>query len=143
MTDSYVWHDSFIWVTYMWIQILICVPWLIHMCDTTHSYGTHTCGSRQSNLTSPLHWSRTASVVWCVSLSLSLSHTHTHTHTTRCRQSYLKSPLHWSRTASAVLSVCFSLSLSLPHTTGFGYVLATISRLCKIIGLFCKILSLL
>jgi len=26
MTHSYVWHDSF-----------ICVAWLIHMCDTTHS----------------------------------------------------------------------------------------------------------
>jgi len=27
MTHSYVWHDSF-----------ICVTWLIHMCDMTHSY---------------------------------------------------------------------------------------------------------
>ena len=30
MTHSYVWHDSF-----------ICVTWLIHMCDMTHSYVCH------------------------------------------------------------------------------------------------------
>jgi len=30
MTYSYVWHDSF-----------ICVTWLIHMCDRTHSYVWH------------------------------------------------------------------------------------------------------
>jgi len=30
MTHSYVWHDSF-----------ICVTWLIHMCDMTHSYVWH------------------------------------------------------------------------------------------------------
>jgi len=30
MTHSYVWHDSF-----------ICVTWLIHMCDMTHSYVRH------------------------------------------------------------------------------------------------------
>jgi len=30
MTNSHVWHDSFIWAT-----------WLIHVCDMTHSYGQH------------------------------------------------------------------------------------------------------
>ena len=30
MTHSYVWHDSF-----------ICVTWLIHLCDMTHSYVWH------------------------------------------------------------------------------------------------------
>jgi len=30
MTHSYVWHDSF-----------MCVTWLIHMCDMTHSYVWH------------------------------------------------------------------------------------------------------
>jgi len=30
MTHSYMWHDSF-----------ICVTWLIHMCDMTHSYVWH------------------------------------------------------------------------------------------------------
>ena len=29
-TQSYVWHDAF-----------ICVTWRIHMCDMTHSYGWH------------------------------------------------------------------------------------------------------
>ena len=46
---SYVWHDSFICVTwiihacdmthsYVWHDSFICVPWLIRMCDMTHSY---------------------------------------------------------------------------------------------------------
>ena len=40
MTRSYVWHDSFICVT--WLMHMcnssICVTWLIHMCDMTHAY---------------------------------------------------------------------------------------------------------
>jgi len=46
MTHSYVWHDSFICVTwlihmfnrthsYVWHDSFICVTWLIHMCDMT------------------------------------------------------------------------------------------------------------
>ena len=49
MTHSYVWHDSFICVTwlihmcdmthsYVWHDSFICVTWLIHMYDMTHSY---------------------------------------------------------------------------------------------------------
>ena len=42
MTHSYVWHDSFICVTwYVWHNSFISVTWLIHMCDTTHSYVWH------------------------------------------------------------------------------------------------------
>jgi len=42
MTHSYVWHDSF-----------ICVTWLIHMCDMTHSlvrlmWSIHTCDMTHS-----------------------------------------------------------------------------------------------
>ena len=56
MTHSYVWHDSFMRVTwlihacdilihmfdmtysYVWRDSFICVTWLIHMCDVTHSH---------------------------------------------------------------------------------------------------------
>jgi len=49
MTHSYVWHDSFMCVTwrihmcnmthsYVWHDSFICVTWLIHTSDMTHSY---------------------------------------------------------------------------------------------------------
>ena len=49
---SYVWHDSFICVTwrsimcdmarsYVWHDAFMCVTWRIHMCDMTHSYVWH------------------------------------------------------------------------------------------------------
>jgi len=49
MTDSYVWHDSFICVTwcvcmcgvthsYVWHDSFICVTWLVHAWDMTHWY---------------------------------------------------------------------------------------------------------
>jgi len=52
VTHSYVWHDSFIYVTwlihmcdmtrsYVWHDSFIYVTWLIHMCDMTHSYLWH------------------------------------------------------------------------------------------------------
>ena len=52
MTHAYVWHDSFICVTwlihmcdmthaYVWHDSFICVAWLIHMCDMTHAYVWH------------------------------------------------------------------------------------------------------
>jgi len=52
MTHSYVWHDSFICVTYLihmcdishsyvWHDSFICVTWLMHMCDMTHAYVWH------------------------------------------------------------------------------------------------------
>jgi len=52
MTHSYVWHDSFLCVTwlipmcdmthsYVWHDSLICVSWLINMWDMTHSYVWH------------------------------------------------------------------------------------------------------
>ena len=52
MTHSYVWHDSFICVTWLihmcdmihahvWHDSFICVTRLIHMCDMTHSYVWH------------------------------------------------------------------------------------------------------
>jgi len=52
MTHSYVWHDSFIFATwlihmcdmthsYVWHDSFICEIWLIHMCDMTHLYVWH------------------------------------------------------------------------------------------------------
>ena len=52
MTHAYVWHDSFICVTwlmhtcdmthsYVWHDSFICVTWLMHTCDMTHSYVWH------------------------------------------------------------------------------------------------------
>jgi len=52
MTHSYVWHDSVIcmtWLihvcdmthTYVWHDSFICVTWNIHMCDMTHSSVWH------------------------------------------------------------------------------------------------------
>ena len=52
MTHSHMWHDSFIYVTwlthmcdmthsYVWHDWFIYVTWLIHMCDMTHSYMWH------------------------------------------------------------------------------------------------------
>ena len=52
MTHLYVWHDSFVCVTwlirmcdmthsYVWHDSFICVTWLIRMCDMTHSYVWH------------------------------------------------------------------------------------------------------
>ena len=52
MTHSYVWHDTFVCVTwlihmrdmthwYVWHDSLICVTWLIRMRDVTHSYARH------------------------------------------------------------------------------------------------------
>ena len=45
MTDSYVWHDTFICVpwaqSYVWRDAFICVTWRIHTWDMTHSYVWH------------------------------------------------------------------------------------------------------
>jgi len=38
---SYVWHDSFIFVIWHIHDSLICVTWLIYMCDMTHLYVWH------------------------------------------------------------------------------------------------------
>ena len=49
-TQLHVWHDSsrairlpFCYMTrsYMWHDTFICVTWLMYMCDTTHSHAWH------------------------------------------------------------------------------------------------------
>jgi len=40
----YVWRDSLIWdmtPSYVWHDSFICVTWLLHICDMTHSYVWH------------------------------------------------------------------------------------------------------
>ena len=39
--DSYLWHDSFIYHSSVWYDSVICVIWLIYICDMTHSYVWH------------------------------------------------------------------------------------------------------
>jgi len=81
-----------------------------------------------------LSLSKTTSHIYTLSLSLSLSHIHTHAHT-----------------HSLAPSLALSLSLSHTHPRAHtytckhlcGYGVATISRLLKIVGLFCRISSLL
>jgi len=62
MTHSYVWHDSFIYMTlliytcdmthsYVWHDAFTRVTWLIHICDMTHShvwYASFMCGTCKS-----------------------------------------------------------------------------------------------
>jgi len=88
MTHSYVWHDSF-----------VCVAWLFHTCDVTHWY--------------------------------------------MCRDSLICVP--WLIHMCDVIHMCFEghrdeLSR---EAASLRYGVATVSRIDKIVGLFCRILSLL
>jgi len=86
MTPSHVWNDSF-----------ICVTWLIHICDMTHSYVwlTHSYVWRDSfiRVTWLIHICDVASIhmcdstytsvrhLWSISHIRTHKHIHTHTHT--------------------------------------------------------------
>ena len=59
MAHSYVWHDSFICVTwlihlcamthsYVWHDSFLCMPWLSHTCAITHPYVCWFCHGRQA-----------------------------------------------------------------------------------------------
>ena len=57
MTPSCMWHESFIYVTW-----LICVPWLTHMCDVSLSHVRHDSFIRVTGL---MHmYDMTHSYVW-------------------------------------------------------------------------------
>ena len=70
MTNSYVWHDSFICVTwltdmfdmthsYVWHDAFICVTWLTDMFDMTHSYVWHDsfiCVTWLTDMFDTAHW---------------------------------------------------------------------------------------
>ena len=72
MTHSYVWHDSFVCVTwhirmcdmthsYVWHDSLTCVTWLIHMCDT---HMTHTWHTHDTHMTHTWHMTHTHAYPW-------------------------------------------------------------------------------
>jgi len=133
MTHSYVWHDA-----------SVCVTWRIHVCEVTHSYMSRDaftcwcCGesvwvaysSYQFNMPfvcEKTHWymSRDAFTCWC------------------CGESV------WFAITRAINSICRVCVMWLIHTCdimhsyvgvaeGVCYGVATISRLLKILRLFCK-----
>jgi len=114
MMHSYVW----VWIiSHSFIyDAFICVTWLIHMCYMTHSYV----------------WHDAFTMLWCVSQSFTCVTWHIHV----C-----------DMTPSHVWHDIFIRATWLIHACGMihslCYGVATISRLLKIIGLFCRISSLL
>ena len=129
-THSYVWHDSFIHVTWPFIY----VTWLIHICDMTHSYMwhdsficvtwlIHMCGVSHSYM-----WRDSLQLPFCVHLETHIythrthvyinmhkyfyfyTHKHTHTHTA-------PAPL---RTPFPAPRPCASYHLLVPPATSRG-----------------------
>jgi len=139
MPRSYVWHDAF-----------MCMTWRIHvwhdvfMCDMMY-----TCMTRDlfSDVTSPtavndLH-------VWVTWLTLMYNmphycmhtcehaHTHKHTHTQAHARTHAHSHTHTGTHTHTTIREIRLYCLNWNH-----YGVATISRLLKMIGLFCRISSL-
>jgi len=111
MPHAYVWHDSF-----------ICVTWLIHMCDMTHSYGwhrlIHMCNMTDLSVRHDSLIRVTWLVYMCNLTDLCVWHD-----SFICNFSYMRhGSIIWRS--------------RLIHTCDYG--VATISRLLQIIGLFCK-----
>jgi len=118
MTRSYVWHDSFVCVTwliqmcdmthsYVWYDSFICVPRLIHMCDTTHSYMWHDsfiCEMTHSYMT------------WLIEVSHELWH-----------ESFTPSYLQWCirRVRSHVNEACHMWMSQITWEWGMSHVNAT------------------
>jgi len=146
-------RDSFIRGTWLFHM---CETWLIHMCDITHFmccvttralYLSHT-------YTHTLSLAHTTPVFFSLSFSLTHIHTHTlslslsHTHSLS-RTAHFFVPLSdfHTRTLSHTYTHTLSLAYSTPPfpSRSFSYTsgVATISRLFKIIGLFCRTSSLL
>ena len=135
----------------------ICVAWRIHVYDMTYScvtwrihvYMMYTCMTRDlfSDVTSPtavndLH-------VWVTWLTLMYNmphycmhtcehaHTHKHTHTQSHTRTHAHSHTHTGTHTHTTIREIRLYCLNWNH-----YGVATISRLLKIIGLFCRISSL-
>jgi len=141
MTNSYVWHDSFIcvtWLTHMCDMphsyachdSLICVAWLFHLCAMTHSYEWH----------NPCIY-----VTWLIhTCAMILSHTCDMTHSYVCHDSLI--------CVAWLFHVCAMTHLYewITHSYIYAnehcdtwviianehYGVATISPLLKIVGLF-------
>jgi len=160
ITPSYACHDSFICVTWLvlmcamthtsvcvlWLMravakhgrrvVLAQVPWLIHMCAMTLSYVWH----------DPSICAMTHSYVWhdpsmCVPWLIHMCDmTRSYQSNTWCV--YVRRSSHvyiYIRVMSQIwMSLWFRVLL-----TNIAYVVATVSRIDKRIGLFCRIWSLL
>ena len=126
---SYSWHVPFIYVKwfiytceftywYVWHDLCLYVTWLIHMCDlSTH---THTRTRTHTHTTNTHTQTQTH--------TNSLSHTHIHTSGFSSCVMYIDQIWHEFFT-------CVALD-KLWRTHSYG--VATISRLLKIVGPFCK-----
>jgi len=145
MTHPDVWHGAFIYVprlihmrdmthSYAWYDAFICVTWLIQMCDMVRSYVCHNSFICMPRLVHTCDMSRSETIRWHVHGSRQtficvtwLTHVCNMTH----------SCVTWldSRYVRQDSFICLLRSCS--------YGVATISRFLKIIGLFCRISSLL
>ena len=154
MTHSYVWHDTFICVTwlihicdmthsYVWHDSFICVTWHIHMCDMTHSYVWHDafiCVTWLIHMCGVAH-----SYAWQAVIDKALvKDKDKRVQTAEQFLALLATvPLHFTPTAPIGLSMWHDSFISVNwHDPSIcvtsAYGVATISRLLKIIGLFCK-----
>jgi len=124
-----MWHDSFIYVTwlihicdmtysYMWHASFIYVTWLIHICDMTHLYMWH---------------DSFIYVTWLI-------HTYDMTHSYMWHDSFIY--VTWLSYGWSIHMCAMILDGILIHMCAMKlsleYGVATICRLLKIIGLFCK-----
>jgi len=151
MTHSYVRHDSFICGT--WLNIDICFHWhlLVHMCDMNQSYVWHdtfTCVKCRVHMCD-----MTRSYVWhksCHTYERVMSHIWTR-HVTHVKVSCLTYEWvmalvshMWFDSCSERLAACMCVTqLHMCNMTSYVYGVATVSRIDKIIGLFCIMSSLL
>jgi len=160
MTHSHVWHDSFTcvtWLIYMrhlthlhvWHDSFTYVTRLIHMCDMTHSHMWHdsfTCLTWQIHMCDLTH-RRPLKVSWPTLARWSWLKTMSRLREMRdLTRSYV-----WHDSFVCVtwlVGMCDLTRWYVWHTllvcvTRHTYGVATISRLLKVIGLFCRISSLL
>jgi len=156
VTHSYVWYGAFICVTcriqmcdmthsHVWYSAFICVTWRIHMCDMTFSHMRH------DSFLHATYWifvymfcashicvcDMTLSQEWHDSFPCTTPLIHMRA-MTRC-YICVTWPTHISDTNHSYLHHDFFLCATTKHTSQvFTYGVASISRLLKIIGLFCK-----
>jgi len=158
MTHSYVWHDSFVlhdlfifvtWFTQACARAsFVCVTWLIHMCHLTHTYVFHDLFMHVTWLTQTCARASFVRVTWLIHMC-DMTHTHA--------LYDLFKIMGWLRLVGSLkLQVSFAkepykrddilqkrpiILSNLLHvaTPYMCYGVATISRLLKIIGLFCRI----
>ena len=135
ITHAYVWHDSFfgvIWLillratnhSYVWHDSFMCVTWLIYVCDMTHLCVWHDsfmCATHDSFIR----------VTWSIHVC-DMTHAYVHDMTHSRAHVTHHSCIYVQRVFIYIFFFCRAqVSPSL-------YGVATISRLLKIIDLFCK-----